>query len=456
MSLLKKVYIFILLFGYFLSLPKLSAATPFSSPQQIPGAVAADFTLGNAITAVYAPVSELVVATWIDGATSYPYYSLWNGSNWSAASLLSNVSQPLKGYPITLTYIPPIGSSPETVLATWVDTALNQIFSSVWNGSSWSTPTSVFGMAMNTVSTTYHNISATYDVLGTIVVLTWIDNTSTFPFYAAWDGTTWSSIGAINVAAVAAGSAVTVIYDTTNEKSLATWIDGGTTQPYYSFFSSAMGGSWDVPASITISDTVATPPTTTYDPANGTILATWLADTSQIPTYSVWTGSSWSADLPILGAAKALLLITPSTPVPSLTNVYNAMNWTILTIWQDDYALTPTYSIWNGSNWSSNPQTITGATVTSQGFPIMGAYNAAKGTILISWFDYNTSYPIYSVWNGTNWNPIPPQTISGASAAVYNVTQAVVYNPSNGTTLLIWVNTGSFIPTYSVYTPPAR
>lgn len=441
MSIVKKAYLLTLFLGCFLSYSSLSAATSsFSTPAQITGATAADSAAGSAITAVYASQEGFVLATWLD-TTFIPTYSLWNGTNWSAAASIPDAAAALPSIPITTTYNTSTGS----VLAIWINGGDSVPTSSLWNGSSWSTPAAI---PMATTAAVFP-INATYDALNHTVVATWLQGAvAQLPTYAVWTdaaGGSWTAAATIDGPAIKAKSAISVTYDATNSTVLGTWIDDASSEPTYSVYN---GTSWTIAGPGTISTaTAATAPSTTYNPTNGTILATWIDSSSNLPTYSVWNGSIWSdiTGSPIPNAVAADDVIT--------TNIYNAMNWTILTTWLDKGLnhTTPTYSVWNGSSWSSNPQAITGATAADDTTVMAMAYNTVKGTVLATWIDNSTSYPTYSVWNGTSWTP-NAGPISGAASTVSLVSSTNIYNPSTGTTLVLWISSGSHIPTYSVYT----
>lgn len=448
MSMLKKSYIFAWLLGVLLSYPALSIAGPFSRPQSIPGAeqmqfpTSAGVTASDAITAVYMNESGFIMATWVQAGGLRPTYAIWNGSNWSAAAPISSTETAFSGLPITLTYIPSNETTPETVLATWVDNSSNPFYS-VWNNGSWTAPTSIPNAS---AVLSGFPISAIYAGNGTVVV-TWLDSGSSgVPYYAIWDGTTWSSSMSAPTAitsATSASSAVTLAYDVTNNTVLATWVSA---RPLYSVWN---GSSWTTTDFIEVFFNAAPnlPITTTYNPVNGTILATYIANATPGPTYySIWNGTTWTGPQSIPNASN--------TSVPT-TNIYNAANWTILTFWLDFLSNVPTYSIWDGSSWSSNPEAITGAIKANNSLAISAVYDTAKGTVFTSWLDGNTSYPICSVWDGSDWT-LTPQPIPKAAAAISLLPSTTIYNPSNGTTLILWAGSGNYLPMYSIYTPPIR
>lgn len=458
MSLLRKTYILTLLFGCFLSCSSSSAASAsFSTPAQITGALAADSSLGNTITAVYAPVNGVVVATWLD-SNDLPTYSLWDGSNWSAAASIPGTNMALLENPITLTCIPPSTASatPETVLATWIDNSgpsAGKIFYSAWNGSSWTTPATFFSATEFVTIEISSIVSAVYDTSQNQVVLAWLDNdiggeNSGVPFSATYTSSTesWSTPAAIDNATPPAGAstAVCLVYDETNNTVLAAWAANTSTALVYSVWS---GSTWTTLDNIS-GGISRLPPTLTYNPANKTVLATWIEASSSPafkPSFSFWSSTTytWTTAVPITGTMAANSVTT--------TNTYNAISKTILTMWQDSSSLTPTYSIWNDNTWSSNPQAITGATGANSVHAITATYNTVKGTILATWLDNNSSYPIYSVWNGTSWSP-NAGPIPRAAGGISNIPTTSVYNTNTGTTLVLWISSGSHIPTYSVYT----
>lgn len=449
-----------LLIGCFLSYPALSRAVPLSPPAHITGAAAADVQAnasnpGNAITAIYVPTSGasangVVLATWLD-TNDYPTYSAWNGSNWSAASAITT-SAAISGLSITTTYNP----STETVLATWIDNSTHFPFYSVWSDSSWSTAAQIPGSRTAKI---FSPINAIYDAAHQTVVVAWIDNSSSHPYYSIWSGgTTWAPDPPTAITTTyTAGSSITLTYDAANGTVLVTWLQSGLIPWIYSVWDGTMwGGAAEISAGA-----ASTPPATTYNPADGTIFATWINATTRSPYFSYWNGTTWSTAA-IIPGAQSLTTNDPINGLITTINVYNATNWTILTMWLDFYitatfpslnSFYPTYSVWNGSNWSSNPELITGAataTNLSKNFNITAAYNTAKGTVLTSWIDDGSKRPTYSIWDGTNWS-LAPLPVAGAAYPSIPVT--TVYNAANGTTLILWISAGSRIPSYSVYTP---
>ena len=107
---------------------------------------------------------------------------------------------------------------------------------------------------------------------------------------------------------------------------------------------------------------------------------------------------------------------------------------------------------WNSFNLILNPPTTT----TSNN--VFLTYNSLSGQILATWGDSHanpaTPLPTYSFYDGTNWSfdtinstPLTISTTSGVASDLYTA-----FNPVTGEFLATWADSkNANLPTYSIY-----
>lgn len=291
-----------------------------------------------------------------------------------------------------------------------------------------------------------YNVNLAYNVNNKTTVAAWADNSSSnIPFYAVYNGSIWTTQGTPIPLGASTGVSydVHLSYNSDNNTVFAVWVDTVTTLPYYAIFD---GTSWTTPGSpIPIGGSIGAVADVflAYNQSNQTLVAAWSDAGTDLPYYAVFDGSTW-------------ITAGSSIPNGSSTGVYNNVyltynpsNMTVMAAWADNTALKlPYYAVFNGSSWTSAAQIPVG---TSTGVldNVNLVYNSATQTVIAAWGDRPTALPFYSIFNGIGWTAasrIPNGTSSGAYG---NITLA--YNADNQTVLGAWSDTVLYVPFYTIF-----
>lgn len=351
------------------------------------------------VTSVYNEDNQTIVAAWVDLA-DLPYYAVFNGVTWT----VSGSTIPVGASSGTLVnVILSYNGSNQTVIATWPDSVSQLPYYAVFDGVSWTT----VGTAIPPGASTgvQSDIYTSYDANTGDVIAAWVDIVTTLPYYSVFDGVTWSAASTIPLgASTGVKNDVNLIYDPSTLTVMAVWAN--VVSPHLAYYAIFDGISWTVSGTaipLGVSDGVSLDILLTYDSINQTIIAAWANSlTNTNPYYAVFDGISWT---------------TPGTAIPlgSSTGVYqnisidyNSNTQTVVAAWADVVTFLPYYSEFNGSVWTSaleipiNPS-------ESVDYDILLTFNPNTNEIFASWGNSPTgSLPYFSL-NG----PFPPTNLDG-------------------------------------------
>lgn len=339
-------------------------------PVQIPGTAIA---LPVVIPSYGSLLNEFLVS-WIDGVTNDPFYATFNGMNWSTPAAIPG------GLPAMSAVFPFFSSTLGEWLVTWVDLASHSPMYATFNGAIWSLTAAIPGGLPVGIGSPV--LSSFDPIVGEFLVV-WIDSASGNPFYTTFNGTTWSSPTPIPGSSPAdPNAAVFPVYASLSGEFLVTWLDAASELPFYALFN---GTSWTTPAGIPGSSPVVSgaPVLSSYDSLLGLFLVTWPDAVSNTPYFAIYNGTSWTAPATIPGSAQA---------VPFVFSSFDSSSGEFLATWVDIATFTPFYATFSGTTWSA-PTTIPGS---SMGFPVISSAAPDKFLVIWSSFSSLPFYSTFA------------------------------------------------------------
>lgn len=168
-----------------------------------------------------------IMVTWKDRNNHLPFYALYNGTSWVTAEIPDPSITPS----IPLADVVPTGNGLNIFMVTWVDTATSLPFYTIFDGSSWTTPQTI-----PLASTVSSNIVFASSGIADDFMVTWKDQATGFPFYAIYNRNgTWTTPLAIDATTRVANNNV---YSSADNQGhyMVTWKDQLTSQPYYAVY----------------------------------------------------------------------------------------------------------------------------------------------------------------------------------------------------------------------------
>lgn len=327
------------------------------------------------------------------------------------------------------------------------------------------------------------SVNLAYDPVHHITIATWVQASNSAPYYSVWNGTTWSDAAPIPPSASrTAYMNVTVAFDASLRENIAIWRDDRVPEEIvYNLFN---GTTWTTAQSFATPTSVNNWPNIVYDAANGQAIALW-PDIRQTPYYSTYNGTSWSTPAVIsrtivvtdlvngaydAGTGTVIAGMNDDSTVGLVTFSYNGTSWSgptrvnntfssrdinmvydpsigqLVGVWSATTGgQPPFYSLYNGTSWSTE-MTIPAGTSTGTGAEVKLTYSPDLMSVFAAWQDSNTSFPFYSIFNGTSWTagaPIPSST----SVTSYDVNLA--YDAAAFQVVAAWGETD--LPFYQIY-----
>ncbi len=216
------------------------------------------------------------IVTWQDMSSMLPFFTAYNGSSWTMPAAIPG-SMPIFT-DIVSSYNPALG----VTIATWVD-SLGDPFFSIYNGTSWTLPIAIPG----SIPTNSDLVFSSYNSALNATLVTWPDLASTgLPFFALYNGTSWSTPTSIpGSRATAMGVNVYSSYNDALGASVVTWTDISNV-PYFSIYN---GTNWSTPQAIsTVSATADNNIFSSYNNVAATTLATWIPMGMQFPIFTTY------------------------------------------------------------------------------------------------------------------------------------------------------------------------
>lgn len=274
--------------------------------------------------------NDQLAAFWVDTGGFTGKYSFFDGTNWSAAPSNNPVSNAFLQFPAPLS---------NNLIVVWVDLGTLDGYSSIFDGTSWSSPQFVgSNIGAPNLIPVLNNAS---NPRSQTILVAWADNSlPNQVFTSVFDGSNWSTAQAIPGSSVVPGGAVFPVYDPALGQIIAVWPDAGFSAGAYSLFD---GQNWIQAQIIPGSDSPSTSFVATYDAALGKIIALWADSLSQgkyslfyVPSISFSGGGNLqkvanyinqvgqtAAMQPILGK---LIRLSQDQLTEALSSISNARN----------------------------------------------------------------------------------------------------------------------------------
>lgn len=142
---------------------------------------------------VYDPYRDTTMITWASGyiPARLPYYSIYNGTSWSAPAIISN----------TITANDDVytcfDSQSNTIIASWTrNTSPTFPYYSIFDGTEWSVPAVFPGSSLNA----FHDVSVASNSTLAITVAAWASLPSpNHPYFSIYNETNWSTSAPISM-----------------------------------------------------------------------------------------------------------------------------------------------------------------------------------------------------------------------------------------------------------------
>jgi hypothetical protein len=365
-------------------------------PAQIPGS-APESTFGTFPS--YSPTLGKFLVTWAARTTLLPFYTTFDGTTWGTPAQIPGSSGAENE--VRSSFSSTLGK----FLVTWVDKNTFLPTYATFDGTTWSAPVPIPGSVSADL---FSPIASSFDlVLGEFLV-TWGDLNTALPFYATFNGTTWSTPAAIPGSMTeipASGTLPTA----GSGQFLVTYIDDASSIPTYTVFN---GTSWTTPTAIPGSGTVMFQAYaySCYDPAIGLFFVAWQDQATLRPYYALFNGATWTTPIPIPGSGQILLNAFSS---------FGTNSDKILVTWLNEPGNIPFYALFDGTTWS------TPTTIPSSAAAPHAPYSAASPTLfLATWRESSPFDPVYS----TLTLPPPTVPITATSGQNRSVLQKELFN----------------------------
>jgi hypothetical protein len=282
------------------------------------------------------------------------------------------------------------------------------IYYSIYSNGSWSSS------AIIPNASSAGALSLCFDSMNDRVFMVWTDAETTFASYSIYSGDSWSAGSAIYNGANAQNDA-TVVYDSTNDRLFAFFIISG--HPNYSIYS---GGMWNAASAFSSDSFFSYPITACYDSVNDEVLAVWRV--SPTIRYAVFSGGMW-------GPTSNLNASAVTENYVSLSFDPDAVR--ILASWVSNDNENVNYAFYSAGTWSA-PQFSGGVGF----FSTYNCYNTLNQQFFLNWLS-NSDFSLmqFSIYSGTSWSSPLELFNSAGSYAAY-----LSYNPADDQVLATWIN----------------
>lgn len=316
-------------------------------------------------------------------------------------------------------------------IATWGDNSTHYPYYSAWNGTTWSAPAVI---SSNTSFTAFVDVYTSYNSSLQETIATWADHSTKYPYYSVYNGTSWSTPAVISSnTSFVAGNNVCTSYNTNAGITVATWADNSSFKPYYSVYN---GTTWRAPAIISFLQ-VYFDVYTSYNPDTAQTIAVWSDRSTYQPYFSVYNGSSWSS--PVLINSNSSFRV-----VNQIYTSYNSSTNQTIATWSDSSSLHPFFSTYDGSSWST-PAAIS-SNLTAD---VYTSFDSNTGQTVATWTDIATHFPYYAIYDGLSWST--PAVISTNTSFTALTDTYVSYNIDTDQIIATWANVVPTYPYFSVY-----
>jgi hypothetical protein len=318
-------------------------------PALIPGTT----TPASVVFPTYSPSLGEYLVTW-QTAGGQPMYDLFNGTTWGVPTSIPTAAHAASG--VLSSFSPTLG----VFLVTWTNPVPFVPTYITFNGVTWSASAAIPGAVSGGVSV--------FSSFGRgVFLVTWRTNVGGLPEYATFNGITWTTPATIpGSVIVAANSAVMSSYNVALGEFVVTWRDSATNRPFFALFN---GTTWTTPTAIPGSIALNAGPVfavpTAYSSLSGQTMAVWTDAATPHPFYSLFNGTSWTT--------PAALPLGSGTNGTAIYVSFDAISQRFLATWESTSTAHPIYSTFDGTTWSTPiaiplSSTMTGASFSAAGF----------------------------------------------------------------------------------------
>jgi|GEM_PF-1775805 len=242
------------------------------------------------VSLIYNSTNKTIVATWKDSIVSYPFYAVFDGSSWitPGSPIAPGLSAGAKSN-INLTY----NQANNTVIAAWGDSSTSLAYYSVFDGSNW-TVASLLPIGITSTGVR-NDVLLTYDEANKNVIAAWSDEVTQLPYYSVLNGAIWTVPGFPIPVGTSSGvnDNVTLVYYPTFKTVIAAWGDTSSSLPFFAIYN---GTNWVNASGIPqgTSQGAYGNINMAFDSDSKTIVAAWNEEDIYLPYSSVFNGTFWS------------------------------------------------------------------------------------------------------------------------------------------------------------------
>ncbi len=228
-------------------------------------------------------------------------------------------------------------------------------------------------------------------------MLVYGEGTVTTPRYRRFTGSTWSDEGSLQDIGAPTAWAI-VAAGTTREEYVAVTV-GTDADVHVQVF---QNGEWGdhTELTTTMGDINARGAALTYETVSGDAMVAYC-DGDPDPSYSIWNGTSWSSagTINVGSASNCAWIQLASDPVSD----------EIIALVRDATGNTYEAQVWNGSAWGNSTTLGTITEPAHEGMAL--AYEASGNQAIAISSDGNPARFRYNTWNGTTWGTVGTQAL---------------------------------------------
>jgi hypothetical protein len=234
------------------------------------------FQAYSEVYTTYNPSTNVTVATF-SNTEQVPYYSVYNNGIWTEPQVLSQ-DPSITAYNMIYTAFDPVSGN---IVGVFNGNNTNPVLYTVYNGTTWTPPTQIAPDVF-----VFIDVFISYNPEIKQLVATWASNNFTIFNYGIFDGTNWTVNEIENIYI---GENIWTSYDYSLQKLIATYSSANI--PMFSIFENNMFGTQQ---NINNISSVESNVNCSYDPNSKKTIAVWRNNSVGFPTVSVFDGLTWS------------------------------------------------------------------------------------------------------------------------------------------------------------------